>query len=255
VHVGYVAAPGAIAGPRGVAARGSLVAVSAWKRKRSGDHVVQIFEGSGATWTAVRVVAGGFGGPGRADGQLSRPYGLRFTSDGAGLVVADAGSDRVSMFHVADGSFVRHVATELAGPFDVEECEGGWLVACIQSDTIQFVGGGGGGGGGGAGRFTLGKRGWGWGEGPLNGPSALALVPGLGLVVREQNSGGRFQVFASPDAIAMASMSVARRVAWMVAVARGRLFRAGSTSVSQQQCAGPGRRHQPRQRTIGPGVQ
>ncbi len=30
VHVGYVAAPGAIDGPRGVAARGSLVAVSVW---------------------------------------------------------------------------------------------------------------------------------------------------------------------------------------------------------------------------------
>jgi hypothetical protein len=37
VHVGYVAAPGTIAGPRGVAARGSLVAVSAWKKARSGE--------------------------------------------------------------------------------------------------------------------------------------------------------------------------------------------------------------------------
>ena len=70
VHVGYVAAPGTIAGPRGVATRGSLVAVSAWKRGGSGDHVVQLFEGSGAMWTAVRVVAGGFGNPGKADGQL-----------------------------------------------------------------------------------------------------------------------------------------------------------------------------------------
>ena len=34
VHVGYVAAPGTIAGPRGVAARGSLVTVSAWKSGR-----------------------------------------------------------------------------------------------------------------------------------------------------------------------------------------------------------------------------
>jgi hypothetical protein len=38
-HVGYVAAPGAIAGPRGVAARGSLVAVSAWKRDNTGESV------------------------------------------------------------------------------------------------------------------------------------------------------------------------------------------------------------------------
>jgi hypothetical protein len=84
VHVGYVAAPGTIAGPRGVAARGSLVAVSAsrrWEKHDSGDHLVRVFEGSGAMWTAVRVVGGGFGGPGSADGQLHRPFGLRFTGE------------------------------------------------------------------------------------------------------------------------------------------------------------------------------
>jgi hypothetical protein len=91
VHVGYVAAPGTIAGPRGVAARGSLVAISAWKKWGSGDHVVRVFEGSGAMWTAVREVAGGFGGPGTAHGQLHAPYGLRFTGDGTGLAVADDG--------------------------------------------------------------------------------------------------------------------------------------------------------------------
>ena len=79
VHVGYVAAPGIIAGPRGVVARGSLVAVSAWESDDFGDHVVRLFAGSGARWTAVRVVAGGFGAPGGVDGQLKRPYGLRFT--------------------------------------------------------------------------------------------------------------------------------------------------------------------------------
>ncbi len=89
VYVGYVAAPGAIAGPRGEAARGSLVAVSAWKRWDSGDHVVRVFEGSGAMWLAVRVVAGGFGDPGSTDGQLDRPRGQRFTGDGTGLAVAD----------------------------------------------------------------------------------------------------------------------------------------------------------------------
>jgi hypothetical protein len=107
VHVGYVAAPGTIAGPRGVAARGSLVAVSAWKEMDRGEHVVRVFEGSGAMWTAVRVVAGGFGGPGRANGQLQTPHGLRFTGDGTGLAVAEYWNDRVSMFRVEDGSFVR----------------------------------------------------------------------------------------------------------------------------------------------------
>jgi hypothetical protein len=192
VHAGYVAAPGTIAGPRGVAARGSLVAVSAWKKVGSGDHVVRVFEGSGATWTGVRVVAGGFEGPGSADGQLYRPYGLRFTGDGTGLAVADTDNGRVSVFRVEDGSFARHVATGLSYPFDVEECEGGWLVACVGSDTIEFVGCDVDGGGGGVDSARLGKGGS--GDGEFWCPSALALVPGLGLVVREWGN-GRCQVF------------------------------------------------------------
>ena len=190
VHVGYVAAPGTIAGPRGVAARGCLVAVSAWKEWYHGDHVVRVFEGSGARWTALRVVAGGFGGPGSAGGQLHRPFGLRFSGNGTGLVVADYSNNRASMLRVKDGSFVRHVAMGLSAPRDVEECEGGWLVACHGSQAIEFVdvdvdGGG-------VGRARLGK--YGRGDGEFIHPSALALVPGLGLVVREIGN-DRFQVF------------------------------------------------------------
>ena len=47
-----------------------------------------------------------------------------------------------------------------------------------------------------------------------------AEVPGLGLVVQEWGNGGRLQVFATRDAMAMASMSPGR-VAWMGAVVRG----------------------------------
>ncbi len=224
VHVGYVAAPGTITGPRGVAARGSLVAVSAWKKADSGDHVVRVFEGSGASWTAVRVLVGGFETPGRADGQLNAPYGLRFSGDGTGLAVADAGNDRVSLFRVGDGSFVRHFATGLCRPWEVEEYEGGWLVASAHSGTIEFVDGGVGGGGG-AGLVRLGSVGRGPGDsGEFSLPSALALVPGLGLVVREFGR-GRLQFFKTPDAIAMSSMS-AVRVGWMAAVARGGTHRA-----------------------------
>jgi hypothetical protein len=50
-------------------------------------------------------------------------------------------------------------------------------------------------------------------------PHALALLPDPVLVVRDGAEGGRLQIFATPDAIAMASMSAAR-VGWMVAVAR-----------------------------------
>jgi hypothetical protein len=246
IHVGYVAAPGTIDRPRGVAARGSLVAVSAWKEDDSGDHVVELFEGSGTRWAGVRVVGGGFLGPGSA-GQLKYPLGLRFTLDGTGLAVADSScNDRVSLFRVEDGSFVRHVATGLHGPIDVEECEGGWLVACDLSRTIQFVGDGV--DGGAVSRCSLGQRGG--GDGEFSWPSALALVPGLGLVVREEGNGGRLQFLATPDAIAMASMSAAR-VGWLVAVARG-VAHLAFIGARHPQLAGPtGRRRRQGQRGSG----
>ena len=89
------------------------------------------------------------------------------------------------------------MATRLDGPFDVEEVEGGWLVACHGSDTVEFVGDGVGGDGGG--RPSLGMAGLlglfgGSGDGEFDGPSALAVVPGLGLVVREWDN-CRLQVF------------------------------------------------------------
>jgi len=47
---------------------------------------------------------------------------------------------------------------------------------------------------------------------------ALALMPGLGLLVVRHDTGVQF--FATPDAVAMAVMSPCK-VAWMVAVCRG----------------------------------
>ena len=183
-------------------------------------------------WTAVREVGGGFGAPGSADGQLHFPSGMRFTGDGTGLAVADSWNDRVSLFRVEDGSFARHVATGLSYSWDVEACEGGWLVACMSSDTIEFVGGDTGGVGVGRPRASLGE--YGFGDGQFTTPSTIALVPGLGLAVREAGTNGRVQLFATPDAIAMASMSPCR-VAWMVAVARGAAHRA----LSARQLARP----------------
>ncbi len=236
--MGYVAAPGTIAGPRGVAARGSLVAVSAWKMQGRGGHVVRVFEGSGAMWAQVRVVAGGFGGPGWADGQLHWPWGLRFSSDGTGLAVADRNNGRVSLFRVEDGSFVRHVATGLDFPYDVEECEGGWLAACWASHTIEFVSSSSADADANADaaagaadvatsavdRARLGSHGS--GDGQFVCPLSLALVPGLGLVVREDGKGGWLQVFSTPDVIAMATMSP-HRVGWMVAVVRSSVLSGG----------------------------
>ena len=49
----------------------------------------------------------------------------------------------------------------------------------------------------------------------LSHPSAMAFVPGLGLIVREHGNGGRAQLFA----VAMAAMSV-MRTTWMATVLR-----------------------------------
>jgi hypothetical protein len=214
-HVGYVAAPGSgvVTGPRGVAAAGSLAAVSAFHLS-DGVQVVHMFEGSGVAWAPLRVIGSGFETFGNADGQLSRPLGMRFTGDGSGLAVAEFWNGRVSLFRVQDGAFVRHIATELNLPRDVEECKGGWLVACMGSHTVEFVGDG----SCAANRATLGQRGV--DDGEFNYPSSLALVPGLGLVVREEGHVGWIQVFTTPRNVLMCAMSHSR-VAWMVAVARG----------------------------------
>jgi hypothetical protein len=207
-----------------------LVAVSAWKEMRSGDHVVVMYRGSEAVWEAVRVIGGGFGGPGSLDGQLKLPLGLRFSGDGFAICVADYWNGRASVLRVGDGGFVRHMATGLSLPWDVEEVEDGWLMVSFDSHTVEFVGDGGGGVGGG--RPSLGKArgGLGTGERVFCGPVTLAVAPGLGLVVRDADN-RRLQVFATPDAIAMATMPPAR-VAWMAVVARGVLRRLKPSGVA-----------------------
>jgi hypothetical protein len=236
-HAGYLAPHGSIAGPRGVAACGTspLVAVSAWKERYCGNHVVVVYRGSGAVWEAVQVIGGGFGGPGPRDGQLKWPYGLRFTREGSGICVGDYGNSHVSVFRVGDGGFVRHIATHLVCAMDVEEVEGGWLVACSGINSVKLVCDGAGGDGG-DGRSSLGKAGG--GDGELRDPAALAIVPGLGLVVQDFGN-ERLQVFTTPDAIAMASMSHVR-VAWMSVVARGILRRQLVPAPSERRSAPEG---------------
>ena len=67
--------------------------------------------------------------------------------------------------------------------------------------------------------------------------SALALVPGLGLVVREIGKVGRLQFFATPDSIAMATMSP-YRVAWMIGVARCAVARALAAGKTKSEAGG-----------------
>jgi hypothetical protein len=180
-HVGYVAAPGSIVGPRGVATKGSSVAVSSWYHSDSGDHMVHVYEGTGATWTPQRTIAGGFRGPGPAAGQLWMPNGLRFSADGLHLAVADCINGRVSVFCTRDGSFKQNIETSYRQPDDIVECGNGeWLVChrdrvCVAGSKLESAS---------AGSFYVGSF-----------SSALALVPGLGLMIRQHH---RVLFFCNP---------------------------------------------------------
>jgi len=195
-HAGYLASPGSLSGPQGVAASAAapdLVAVTSWKTMGAGEHVVMLYRGGGVVWEAVRVIGGGFGSHGDAVGQLSFPSGLRFSGDGTMICVADWDNNRVSLFRVGDGGFERHVGTGLHWPHDVEEVNGGWLVANAGSDRVEFVGDEC--DGPVNGRPFLGS--YGGRDGEFMCPTALVVVPGLGLVVRERGN-QRFQVRPYP---------------------------------------------------------
>ena len=197
-HVGYVASPGSLAGSRGVAAceTSPLVAVSVWNRYDSIDQRVVVFSGSGAQWESVRVIRGW-----HHPAQLRLPIGLRFSADGSCICVANTGSDRISLFRVSDGEYVRHTITRY--PFDVVEVKGGWLVAC-QTKYHGFV----------HDDFHVECNSF-----------AVATMPGLGVILRrpfyvEGTKGSQIMVFSNVDTMSMWTMS-GMRVAWMTVVARG----------------------------------
>lgn len=160
--------------PRAVAASPAFVGVTAWSK--GGGHGVHLFDAG--TRALVRVLGQGLGTQ-----HLNRPRGLHLSADGVLVAVADSGNDRVALFRLATGRFVGEVK---AGPgaalFDVVECEGGWLAACGRGSVCLLSGGDG------AGDV--------WGDGDevpkpqalgVDCPTALVLVPDLGLVVRAMN--------------------------------------------------------------------
>jgi len=205
MHVGYVAAPGTICFPRGLAARNSLAAVSCWEGTAP---VVRVFQGSGAAWTAVRVIVGG----------LSWPCGLRFTADGLRVAVADYNHQRVRIFCTQNGSFLRDISVgtdeSAMFPLDVEECEvdngdggraGGWVMCHFRGFVVV------------ADRENASNTVARWTNFDVGfNCLTLATLPGVGVVIRHEAG---VQFFATPDAVAMAAMSSCK-VAWMVAVHR-----------------------------------
>jgi hypothetical protein len=204
-HVGYVAAPGTITHPRGVATRKSLAAGSCCGERGHND-VVRVFDGRDATWTPVRTIA-------------ALANGLRFTADGLGLVVAEIYNRCLRIFRVEAEDCSADGGTFTFGyPLDVEECDirddddgdrAGWVV-CDHEGLVAVAGDTTGVG------AVVRRR-----KFDLEWCcSALALVPGLGLVVRHRTG---VQFLATPDAVAMAAMSFCK-VAWMGAVCRA-IFR------------------------------
>lgn len=73
------------------------------------------------------------------DRRLTCPRGLRFSMDGSTLCVADCSTYRVWMIRVDDGRLVKMCASGMWAPYDVEEVQGGWLVACCSSRTVEFI--------------------------------------------------------------------------------------------------------------------
>ncbi len=168
--------------------------------------------------------------------QLREPYGLRLLRDGRHVAFADTrvderGSYNVLVLNLLDDSFAcaggAHVTpgAALNRPIDVLEGDGFLVVANFFGDTVSYlpwgegapvgVGGAGAGGAGasvggtgaggaGAGAGVVGAggvvppRGLCLGDSVLQFPSALAYIPGVGLLVREsgQKSSARLILFS-----------------------------------------------------------
>jgi hypothetical protein len=154
--------------------------VSAWCSPQEA-HLVHLYEGGGTHWVPTRTighpwaaasgrVGGGVGGGGH-ERLLDRPYGLRFTDDGAHVAVTVLGHGRVTLFRASDGAFVRHAVEGTPLGEDVHKFLDGWLVACCDANTVWWVSDDG------TTRCTIG--------GGLHYPGAVATVPGLGIVVRQ----------------------------------------------------------------------
>ena len=191
-HTGFLAPPGSVDGPCGVAATGvgtqPLVAVSAWRSFTSLHHRVLLFTGGGTTWHLLRTII---------DCPLLRaPCGLRFSRDGARIAAACLDGHCVALLACSTGELEGHVAiADDLQPVDVEELSpdgrttSGWLVACCNQQQIFMTASVPGPVDGGpptplvplclptsSGAGSGGGDGW-------AGPASLNAVPGLGLAV------------------------------------------------------------------------
>ena len=208
---GFVATPGSISGPCGIAAATTkpLAAVSAFReREHAMVHVYQ--SDNNREWTHVRAI----GTLGSVYGHLNGPFGVRFAEQDAVICAAEWWNGRVSRFRVSDGGFANNLWVVVSGydhPRDLAEVGcGAWVVTCPWTHSVLFIDAEKGGS-----LFRVGRADCleGSGCGEFSWPGGLAVVPGLGILVRDYGN-GRVQVLSTPSEIAMRAMS-SIRVAWM----------------------------------------
>lgn len=133
-HVGYLHHPDIVKRPRAVAASRAHIAVSCWKKKSKGLHVVVLFD------CVSRHVVGRIGGEyGGGFGMLKVPSGLGFSADGLELAVAEPGNSRVTLFRQEDGcfKFQRFFRCEGKRVWDVKSVPAGWIFASEEGVIVD----------------------------------------------------------------------------------------------------------------------
>ena len=193
---GTVQEPYGIAAQMGLRGPSSVVAVSHAYRRLS----LFSFCGGDRTWNLAREIETSF--------VCGR--GLRFAAGGTLLCVANSSNNKgnlsgnLSMFGVEGGQLVHDISTEMKQPVDVEEVEGGWLVAPYLSPCLHFVRADG--SGHACALQDIVKGG-------------ICSVPDYGIAVCHID---RVNVYERSSVLAMRRMAPAR-VAWMVAVVKRNL--------------------------------
>lgn len=168
---------GVLSGPRGVAYCPSFIAVSESKPAPASSSRITLLNHDGA-------VLRSFAEHGTGPGQLQTPFGLRITADERSVVVADSGNHRICRFHASSGAFDCVIGSRAQGlerPTDVEITAAGYYIAnggknnlvllSLDPDERPRV---------------IGKAGKAHGD--FQRPSALAMVPEVGLIVRDSGN-------------------------------------------------------------------
>ena len=190
--------PLGVASNMGLSGPSSMVAVTTTS-DLAPAHPITLFRWCAAsnTWRQWREIGAGL---------LDRPRSLRFNADGTVLCVADKARQCLSLFRVSDSYFIGRLTTGEHDPMDMQEVEGGWMVACWRRAMVHVKSDG-------SGlrplQVDLDEKTWEkiWG---------CALVPGLGIALSHGIFG--VTIYASASVAAMRRMSAAR-VVWMAAVA------------------------------------